>query len=428
MTLSPISLVVLADYFCDLREQITNEWIERVRENRKLVSSDTLPREELMDHLPTLFDYLTDQLRRADPSAEGEKAALAAQAHGEHRWQQHYRLDELLREISVLRLVFMRHLVAFQARHPSFIQETEWRAARIIHSYFDSLAMDSTAQFVARQQEELRAANQSLAETTLRMEEFNERLLAQDDRRLQTLRTISHEVRNHLNAITVVVTILAKEPNPAVCHEYLEMLSRNLLEISSLMNQLLDFAALLSGGERLEWERLQPGQLYDELVLFLHEMARTKGLSFVGTIDAAIGEVVSDRHKLQRIVMNLMTNAIKYTPAGEVSLSFTTAAPGWWAIEVADTGPGIPVEEQSRIFEEFHRVASTTGGQPGAGLGLAISHQLVTLLGGKIELASRPGQGPKFRVELPVKPRSRYAEPRVIDGGIENDLAVRSGE
>jgi signal transduction histidine kinase len=423
---APISLVVLAEYLCDRREQITNEWIERVRENRKIVASDDLPREELMDHLPVLFDNLTDQLRRSDPSAEGEKAARAAQAHGDHRWQQHYRLDELLREVSVLRLVFMRHLVAFQSLHPSFVQETEWRAARIIHGYFDSLTMDSTAQFVARQQEELKVANQSLAETTLRMEEFNERLLIQDQRRLQTLRTISHEVRNHLNAITVVVTILAKEPNPAVCHEYLEMLSRNLIEISSLMNQLLDFAALLSGGERLEWEPVEPGQLYDELVLFLHEMARSKGLSFIGTIDAGIGEVVSDRQKLHRIVMNLMTNAIKYTTSGEVGLSFLPAAPGWWAIEATDTGPGIPPEEQARIFEEFHRVSSTTGGQPGAGLGLAITHQLVTLLGGKIEISSHPGRGSRFRVELPVKPNATFAEPRVIDGGIESDMRPHS--
>jgi signal transduction histidine kinase len=155
-------------------------------------------------------------------------------------------------------------------------------------------------------------------------------------------------------------------------------------------------------------------------------MARSKGLSFIGTIDAGIGEVVSDRQKLHRIVMNLMTNAIKYTTSGEVGLSFLPAAPGWWAIEATDTGPGIPPEEQARIFEEFHRVSSTTGGQPGAGLGLAITHQLVTLLGGKIEISSHPGRGSRFRVELPVKPNATFAEPRVIDGGIESDMRPHS--
>jgi signal transduction histidine kinase len=118
--------------------------------------------------------------------------------------------------------------------------------------------------------------------------------------------------------------------------------------------------------------------------------------------------------------MNLMTNAIKYTPAGEVSLGFLAGPPGRWAIEVADTGPGIPIEEQSRIFEEFHRVPGTTGGQPGAGLGLAITQQLVTLLGGNLELSSESGHGTKFRIELPTKPPVAASELVDDDARIES--------
>jgi signal transduction histidine kinase len=399
-----VSLRVLAEFLCDRRELITSQWVERVRAERKIDASDELPREELMDHLPKLFDNLTDQLRQADPALHSGEASRDAQAHGEHRWQQQYRLDELLREISLLRLVFMRHLVEFQREYPAFVQETEWLAQRIIHHYFDSLAMDSTSQFVARQQETLHIANQALAEANVKVEAFNEQLLTQDERRLQTLRTISHEVRNHLNAITVVVTILAKEPNPAVCHEYLEMLSRNLMDISALTNQLLDFAGLLSGGERLNLERCDPAPLFDELVLFFHEMARGKGLAFIGILDPDIGQVMTDRHKLHRIAMNLVTNAIKYTSAGEVTLAFIQRNASEWAIEVRDTGPGVPEEERARIFQEFHRVPETTGGQPGAGLGLAISQQLVQLLGGEIEMETEVGKGTTFRVVLPRGP------------------------
>jgi signal transduction histidine kinase len=396
-----VSLRALADFLCARRERITSQWVERVREERTISTSDELPREALMDHLPKLFDNLTDQLRDADPGTHAKEAARDAQAHGENRWQQNYRLDELLREISVLRLIFMRHLVDFQAVYPGFVQETEWTADRIIHSFFDKLAIDSTEQFVARQQEELRLANHALAAANLKVEQFNDQLLAQDERRLQTLRTISHEVRNHLNGITMVVTILSKEPNPAVCHEYLEVLSRNLMDISSLTNQLLDFAGLLAGGERLELERCHPGPIYDELVLFFHEMARNKGLTFSATIDPAIGEVVTDRHKLHRIVMNLVTNAIKYTMHGEVQLSFLAGDSREWMVIVSDTGPGIPLAEVSHIFEEFHRIPQTTSGQPGAGLGLTITRQLVTLLRGRIEVESDVGRGTRFRVILP---------------------------
>ena len=91
-----VSLRMLAEFFCDRRELITSQWIERVRQERKIPSSDDIPREELMDHLPNMFDHLTDQLRAADPQKDWEKAARDAQKHGEHRWEQQYRLDELL--------------------------------------------------------------------------------------------------------------------------------------------------------------------------------------------------------------------------------------------------------------------------------------------------------------------------------------------
>ncbi len=400
-----VSLTLLADFFCERREQITSEWIDRVREEREITAADVLPKHELMDHLPNLFDHLTDQLRAGDRAVQAEDAARDAQAHGEHRWHQNYALDELLREAAVLRKVFMRHLFTFQTEHPSFVQEAEWRAHRIIHSFFDTVLIDSTTQFVARQHEELRTANHSLQQATLRVQQFNERLLEQDDRRLQMLRTISHEVRNHLNAVSVVVMILGKEENPATCHEYIEMLSRNVIEITGLVNQLLDFAALLSGGERAELERIDAAPLFNELVLFLTEMAHGKGLAFQSRIDSDLGEIVTDRLKVHRIAMNLTTNAIKYTSQGEVCLSFVAAGADEWAIEVRDTGPGIPPQDRERIFEEFHRVASTAAGHPGSGLGLAITQQLVQLLGGRIELESEVGKGTQFRVVLPRKPK-----------------------
>lgn len=366
-----------------------------------------------MDHLPSLFDHLTDKLRAGTPTIQQRAAARDAQAHGEHRWHQNYRLDELLREIAVLRRVFMRHLVTFQVAHPGFVGETEWSATRIIHGYFDDLLIDSTTQFVAKQKQELHDSNAALEAANAHIQECNDRLLDQDERRLHMLRTISHEVRNHLNAITFVVQVLASESNPSSAHEYYEMLSRNLVDISALMNQLLDFATLLSRGERVDWERCNPSQLYNELALALPEMARSKGLGFGGTNDPTIGEIATDRNKLRRIVMNLAMNAIKYTRDGEVRLNFLPGEDGCWVLEVGDTGPGIPEEERQNIFHEFHRVASTTGGQPGVGLGLAITQQLVELLHGHIEVHAPDTGGTLFRVLLPreaPEPRERGTE------------------
>ncbi|HEX8296269.1 MAG TPA: sensor histidine kinase [Chthoniobacteraceae bacterium] len=399
----PVSLRVLADFLCARRAEITSQWIEQVRAERKIPSADEIPRAQLMDHLPALFDHLADELRGAGREVQAA-ASHDARAHGEHRWLQQYRLEELLREVSVLRSVFMRHLLAFQAEHPDFIQEVEWQANQIVHSYFDSLATESSSCFVARQQEELHEANRSLDEANLKLQNFNARLVEQDERRLRMLRTISHEVRNHLNAISFVVGILAIEDDPVVCHEHLEMLSRNLVEITGLVDELLDFATLLSGGERAELEVCDPGELYNDVAISLPEMARVKGLAFAGFNDPGIGPVISDCRKLRRIVLNLSLNAIKYTVQGEIRVDFRSGAGDTWHIEVSDTGPGIPAAECQRIFQEFHRVPATTGGQPGAGLGLAITLQLVKLLSGRIEVFSEVGRGTRFCVTLPRAP------------------------
>jgi signal transduction histidine kinase len=112
--------------------------------------------------------------------------------------------------------------------------------------------------------------------------------------------------------------------------------------------------------------------------------------------------VVTDATKLQRIITNLVQNAIKYTPqGGTVTLKFLEAAADKWAIRVSDNGPGIPAEHRSKIFEEFHRIPGTER-QEGTGLGLSIVRQLVSVLGGVIAVASEVGRGSTFEVTLPL--------------------------
>ena len=245
--------------------------------------------------------------------------------------------------------------------------ECEWNALNVIHRFCDVLVMDSSTQFVARQQADLQGVNDALAETTARLQKANAELVQRDARRLRMLRTVTHEVRNHLNAVSVVVMLLDEETAAEDRRLHLEMLSRNLNEITSLMKQLLDFAALLSDGERLELDHFDPADLHHELALFLQEISHRKGLSFRGSVDGALDKVFSDRSKLHRIAMNLAMNAVKYTGTGEVHLCFRAHQDEHWVIEVRDTGPGIPAAEQESIFQEFHRVAATSGSESGQG-------------------------------------------------------------
>ena len=395
-------LVALADALCDRRKGITERWVEALHANPELPSASMVGHSGLLDHLPKLFDNLTDQLRAGDDLGPRAAAAANARAHGEHRWQQDYRLDELLREISLLRRMFIDELVPYREQHPEFHGTEEWLALRIIHTFFDRLIIDSAAQFMEQQESHLGAATRSLQRAHDETKAANARLRELDAQRLRMLRTISHELRNVLGGMQTATQSLSEENEEAARQKLFLMLSRNLAQMTCLAGQLLDFATLLSGGEKVRVEAFNPVLLFEELVLSTHSIAVAKGLRFCGTLDPSLERVVSDEHKIQRIATNLLTNAVKYCSSGHVLLDFRSADEERWRITVTDTGEGIPADQHEKIFREFHRLPGAWK-SPGAGLGLAITRQLVELLGGTIAIQSEVGQGSVFTVTLPKR-------------------------
>jgi hypothetical protein len=153
----------------------------------------------------------------------------------------------------------------------------------------------------------------------------------------------------------------------------------------------------------LNQSRENVADLYRDVAVVLRKMADSKGLRFSGTVEAGLATVTSDRLKLRQIVLNLGTNAVKYTQSGAVSLCFARHDVECWMVEVCDTGPGIPRHGRNRMFEEFQRLPETSAGQQGAGLGLAIVGRLVQLLNGRIKLESEVGSGTCFQVILPTQ-------------------------
>ncbi|MEA3189284.1 MAG: hypothetical protein QOD99_3114, partial [Chthoniobacter sp.] len=217
------------------------------------------------------------------------------------------------------------------------------------------------------------------------------------------LRTVAHETRNHLNAINQIVCLFIKDPSLSHKIGDLKMLKLNIQNIIVLTNDLLDFATVLSGREHVKWEPTRLDEIFDDVVATLQPMALHKDLKFNAVLEEKV-TVFTDPHKIHRIALNLGSNAIKYTREGMVSLRFAPCDGSCWMIEVRDTGPGIQPEDRERIFEEFQRILSISGNEPGVGLGLAIVRQLVSLLGGRIELESEVGVGTCFRVILPNNP------------------------
>jgi len=134
------------------------------------------------------------------------------------------------------------------------------------------------------------------------------------------------------------------------------------------------------------------------------EAASAEGVGMVYELNTRVPQwVAGDPTRLRQIMINLVSNALKFTSQGEVRLSIRPAADGLYEIAVADTGPGIPQEQQSKLFQSFAQVdVSTTRKFGGTGLGLAICKQLTTLMGGEISAASREGQGSTFTVSVPL--------------------------
>ncbi|MEM7347158.1 MAG: ATP-binding protein [Chloroflexota bacterium] len=136
----------------------------------------------------------------------------------------------------------------------------------------------------------------------------------------------------------------------------------------------------------------------------LSVLAQVKNLTLIWNVSEDLPEIiVGDLNRLQQILVNLVSNAIKFTETGSISTSFYSPDPGFWAMSVSDTGIGIPPEAQTFIFEPFRQVdGSATRKQAGTGLGLSIVKQLTDLMQGEIILKSKVGQGSTFTVILPL--------------------------
>jgi signal transduction histidine kinase len=138
-------------------------------------------------------------------------------------------------------------------------------------------------------------------------------------------------------------------------------------------------------------------------------LAQTKKLELQAVVGKNLPVGLGDEQRLTQVLLNLVGNAIKFTDAGQVRIVATTANEHF-AVSVTDTGPGIPDEQQARIFEQFHQVdSSLTKAKGGTGLGLAIAKQIVEMHGGRIWVESTVGQGATFQMELPIRAEFRKA-------------------
>jgi signal transduction histidine kinase len=228
----------------------------------------------------------------------------------------------------------------------------------------------------------------------------------------QFLANMSHEFRTPLNAILGYTSMLLKgvagQLTP-IQRDNLTRVDSNSRHLLSIINDILDISRIEAGRMPLHLTEFKLPELIAEVVAEVEPIIARAKLDVLADVPASLPALRSDRPKVKQIVLNLLTNALKFTSQGRVKVSARSVPETREvAIAVADTGIGIDPSDQAKIFEDFQQADnSSTRQYGGAGLGLAICRRLAGMLDGHISLESRLGEGSTFTLTLPLRPRRR---------------------
>lgn len=260
--------------------------------------------------------------------------------------------------------------------------------------------------------------NRELEERNKRLEDANTRLKELDRLKSAFLATVSHELRTPLTSIIGYSEMLAEGLAGPLNGEQVDYV-RTIMEkgetLLKLISSILDISQIEAGKVRLNFEPMDAVELINGSLSSLRPQVQKKGVALEAKLPAKMAMVSGDRDRLRQVIVNLLTNAVKFTPkGGRVAVTLTDVqqqpdlnAPGY-RILVEDSGVGIPADQFDKIFNSFYQVdSSSTREYGGAGLGLAIVKSFVEGHGGVVRVASEMGHGSRFTLVLPVTPSTQ---------------------
>lgn len=241
------------------------------------------------------------------------------------------------------------------------------------------------------------------------------------------LANMSHEVRTPLNGVIGMTALLGRTPLEDDQRRMVRTLERSGRALLSIVNEILDLSKIESGGIRIAHAPWSVRHVIDEVVSLVSPTAVEKGLQLVTDIGAEVPtNLMGDGARVRQVLLNLVGNAIKFTPHGTITIRAFTDARSGLGVAVEDTGIGIPEDKLPLLFDAFTQLSE---GEPrrhgGTGLGLTISRRLARMMGGNLEVTSRVGRGSTFTVTLPLERSARERRVSETSPRVDETLASR---
>jgi signal transduction histidine kinase len=394
-------LAALAEFIRANRDEITRRWVTAVDRSPQVQSSEELTFSQLVDHLPQLCNDLADALSATPMNEASAELAQHSIAHGRNRWQQGYRLEELIRELSIIRLDFIvRWFYLFEEQKAPLSRELRHQALERVHRFFDEIISGSVVQFVEEKEESVRQSQEALR-AARREAEAAER--AKND----FVDLVSHELRTPLTPILLSASALAENQSlPAEIREFVALVQQNSLIEAGLVDDLLDASRLTRARLTLDLREVDVHACLSQAAAHCGPEFEAKRITPRLQLEAQSARVRGDERRLRRAFMTLMRNALNVSaPASAVTV--TTRNQGE-RIEVAveDNGPPLDAEALRRLFLPFEEGRRSAFGLGGLGVSRYVCKAIVEAHQGQITASPREGDlGGRLTLTLPLSAR-----------------------
>lgn len=398
------------------REAILNQWRLKCADDAGMDTRNSFAREEFYDQMPVLLNILGQRLLGQEP--ETDPVERAGQ-HGLHRWQRGYSLKELTNELANFYAILAEEINQYVDLYP----DTRPQVITQVHGQLLRLAKEATTGSVLYY-DQLRQT--SAAEQAQTLQHTLDQVNEMSRQRGEHLRQTSHDLRASFGILLGAANLLKMPAETAERDQYVNMLNRNLGTIQHMLHQMTDHARLEAGLETVEVKPFDAAKLLRDIVDSAQEFANTRKLILRADGPEHL-PVLSDPVKVQRIVQNLLVNALKYTQKGSVSISWSAENETRWLVSVQDTGPGLstgpvgllaaqlkPLSEptsiqqpdgpssypSSEVPDTQFKQESSSQSSDSEGIGLFVVKRLCEFLKATMDIETTIGHGTLIRIRF----------------------------